>query len=137
MLFDELPIFKGLATKMSWLTERQKMVSRNLSVADIPGEKAYDLKPLSFKDMVQGSAGNLSLTPVRTNVAHLEPPADSSPKAGTFASKAFEVSPNGNSIDTEQQLFNMNDTNSKYALALNLYRKNVSLVKTAIGKPTG
>jgi flagellar basal body rod protein FlgB len=46
------------------------------------------------------------------------------------------VSPNGNAIDLEQQLLQQNENTAAYNTALNLYRKNMAMLRTAIGKPT-
>lgn len=134
-MLNDLGLFQGLTTRIQWLSERQKLIARNLSLADVPGEKTVDLKPLSFQEMMQGKSAAV-MAPTQTNPKHIAPQVEAGGAFGTTKSGGFEVSPNGNAIDLEQQLLQQNENTAAYNTALNLYRKNIAMLRTAIGKPT-
>jgi len=133
MFFNDIPLIRGLGTQMHWLNERQKLVARNLSMADMPGATAVDLKPLTFEQMVRGKSTK-QLPALTTDPRHQKAFIDPNDSADTTKEKNFAKSPNGNSIDSEQQLFNMNQTAAIYNTAVNVYRKNIAMLRTAIGK---
>ena len=41
-----------LRERMTWLNQRQDVLSQNVANADTPGYVARDLKPLDFDDML-------------------------------------------------------------------------------------
>lgn len=133
MFFNDIPLIRGLGTQMHWLNERQKLVARNLSMADMPGATAMDLKPLTFEQMVRGKSGR-QLPAMTTNPLHQKAFIEPNDSADITKEKNFALSPSGNSIDLEQQLFNMNQTSAIYNTAVSVYRKNVGMLRTAIGK---
>jgi flagellar basal-body rod protein FlgB len=133
MFFNDIPLVRGLGTQMHWLNERQKLVARNLSMADMPGATAVDLKPLTFEQMVKGGSTK-QLPALTTNSRHLKAFIDPNNNADMTKEKNFALSPSGNSIDLEQQLFNMNQTSAIYNTAVSVYRKNIAMLRTAIGK---
>jgi flagellar basal-body rod protein FlgB len=45
----------------------------------------------------------------------------------------YEAAPTGNSVVLEEQMMKLAETQMDYRLTTNLYRKNVELLKTAIG----
>jgi flagellar basal-body rod protein FlgB len=47
---------------------------------------------------------------------------------------ATEIKPDGNSVNIEEQMMKMSQIQTEYITLINLYKKNISLFKSAIGK---
>ncbi|WP_417624070.1 flagellar basal body rod protein FlgB [Paremcibacter congregatus] len=136
MDLKSLSLFSSLSQKMNWLTERQKVLAQNVANANTPGYVPKDLKKISFKAQVDQSSAAGGLRMSTTNSRHM---------SGAGAGNAYEIniqeasvkmaSPDGNAVNVEDELIKMSDTQMEYATATNLYRKHVSMLRTAIGKP--
>ncbi len=131
MNLPDVPLFSMLRDRMSWLHQRQDLLSQNVSNADTPGYVARDLKPLNFDDAMRNvSSGTTMMT---TNARHI---AMSPSTAGGFddmASPDVEANPNGNAVSLEMEMIKVSDTQAQFQAAANLYSKAMSLMKTAIG----
>ena len=131
MNLPDVPLFSMLRDRMSWLHQRQDLLSQNVSNADTPGYVARDLKPLNFDDAMRNvSSGAAMMT---TNARHI---AVSPSTAGGFddmASPDVEANPNGNAVSLEMEMIKVSDTQAQFQAAANLYSKAMSLMKTAIG----
>lgn len=133
-MLDNIGLFNGMTGKMNWLSQRQAIVSQNVANADTPGYVPRDLKELDFGAIMKESAGRPSMNPVVTDGAHIN-------KEGGKAARSmeqrtvYEVAPDGgNAVIIEEQLFKSQETAAQYSLMTNLYRKNVNMMKIAIGK---
>jgi len=60
MDLNEIPLFRALGQRMSWLTRRQEVLAQNIANADTPGYVPRDLDPLDFDALVRGSSKRLS-----------------------------------------------------------------------------
>lgn len=125
-----IPLFTMLRDRMSWLNQRQTVLSQNVANADTPGYVAHDLKPLDFNDMLRADqgAGRLAVTDPR----HI---------AVTDATTAFdqqgaasqEYAVGGTSVSLEAEMIKVADTQAQFQAAANLYSKAMTLMRTAIG----
>jgi flagellar basal-body rod protein FlgB len=124
----------GLFTdKMDYLTQRQGVIGTNIASANTPGYKPKDL--VGFDTILQKK---LSVTTsgevVRTNAKHMSGVSGGNGTYKTTTQKdPYEVKPSGNAVVIEQQLTQLAQTNSDYAMVTGLYKKMVGLLKTAIG----
>ena len=50
MNLPDVPLLSMLRERMTWLNQRQDVLSQNVANADTPGYVARDLKPLDFED---------------------------------------------------------------------------------------
>jgi flagellar basal-body rod protein FlgB len=130
MNLEGLGLFHLMGGKMGWLSARQTVLSQNVANADTPGFVAKDLKPFTFKTALQ-TAGSLAVA--RTDSQHLTG-LKSNSLAGTVDSERFETRPDGNAVSLEDQLGKVADTGTEYQMVVNLYRKQIGLIKTAIGR---
>ncbi len=131
MDLGNIPLFKAMMSRMSWLTERQQVLAQNVANADTPNFKARDLKPLSFRDVLSGSTGTLTLAATQAN--HLAAPGG----AGAFrpvVDRSAETSPSGNGVSIEDQMLKVSGTANEFQLMTNLYRRHVAMLKTALGR---
>jgi flagellar basal-body rod protein FlgB len=127
----DMPLLSLLRERMTWLNQRQDVLSQNVANADTPRYIARDLKELDFDRMVgEASSGTKMMT---TNARHI---AISSLHGGKFEDHETpdqESDPNGNAVSLEVQMIKVADTQAQYAAAANLYAKAVRMMKTAIG----
>jgi flagellar basal-body rod protein FlgB len=131
MDLGNIPLFKAMMSRMSWLTERQQVLAQNVANADTPSFKAQDLKAQSFKDMLAGTTNRLSLAATQPN--HL---AGSGPVTAfhSVADRDAVVSPSGNSVSIEDQMLKVSGTANEFQLTTSLYRRQIGMLKTVLGR---
>jgi flagellar basal-body rod protein FlgB len=133
MDLSNLDLFKAIGRKMSWLTQRENVIAQNIANADTPGFRALDIAPLSFKETL-----GAKLAPTTTSAMHLASAANGKGEAKVAAEKKpWEVSPSNNGVVIEEQMMKSSNTATDYQLMLNLYKKNVSMLRTALGRTGG
>ncbi len=136
MDLSNLPII-GLATKrMAWLARRQEVLAQNVANADTPGYMPTDLKPQDFRSMLHPTVQHVELAP----------PQEGDGLAGTIPIRRFrdtreknpyEEKPTGNAVSLEEQLLKVSDTQTNYNLVSTIYKKQIDLLKMAIGRSSG
>jgi len=136
MDLKSLSLFSSLSQKMEWLTERQKVLAQNIANANTPGYVPSDLKKVSFKAHLDQTKATGGLQLRTTEDGHIS--------SGGVSSSRFEITqqdakismkaPDGNAVVLEDELVKMSETQMEYATAVNLYRKHVTMLKTALGK---
>src|ERR1700689_5562976 len=105
MNLPDIPLLSMLRERMSWLNQRQDVLTQNVTNADTPGFVAHDLKPLDFSQELKKpespaqTAGQLRLTdprhiPIPTSAASFE----------DVEVRDSEATPNGNSVSLEQEM---------------------------------
>jgi len=130
MDLHDLPLLSLLRERMTWLNQRQDVLSQNVANADTPRYVARDLKPLDFDRMVGEASGTKMMT---TNARHI---AISSVHGGKFEDHETpdqESDPNGNAVSLEVEMIKVADTQAQYQAAANLYSKAIAMMRTAIG----
>ena len=134
MLLDSIPMLSALRAKMSWLTQRQDVISENVANANTPGYRAKDLAQLSFRDMLQEGARVPESG--RTRAGHLDMSSSRSRGADVVELETqWETTPDGNSVVLEEQMMQISQTQLEYQSAINLYRKSLDMLRTAIRSP--
>jgi flagellar basal-body rod protein FlgB len=118
---------------MTWLNQRQDLLSQNVANADTPGYVARDLKPLDFDQLINQSGTGGATMMMTTNERHiaLSPPLES--KFEDHETPDQEFGSNGNAVSLETEMIKVSETQAQYAAAANLYAKAMTLMKTAIG----
>ena len=135
MDLPDIPLLSMLRTRMSWLNQRQDVLTQNVANADTPGFVAHDLKPLDFSAVLSQaqnpvqSSSQLAVTDPR-HIA-IQAPDDSGFDSMQIADS--EGGPNGNSVSLEQEMIKVSDTQAQFQAATNLYGKALTMMKTAIG----
>ena len=69
MEITDLPLFSMLKQRMTWLNQRQDLLSQNVANADTPKYISRDLKALDFDQMLSGSRST-GTSMMATNVRH-------------------------------------------------------------------
>ena len=133
----DMPLMSMLRQRMSWLNERQNVLSQNVANADTPRFSARDIRQMEFDDILQGAGGvlmpkldNLSTT----NSRHIGIKNTSTGDYAPFDAPDVEASPNGNTVSLEEQMIKISDTQAQFQAATNLYAKAMSMMRTAIGR---
>lgn len=132
MDLSSLPLFQRLSERIGWLNARQKVLAQNIANADTPGYVPNDVVPMDFGDHLKKLA---AVAPDRTDPKHLVgtiPEMDAVAQKRTR--KQYETAPVGNSVVLEEQMMKLSQTQMDYNTVINLYRKHVDLIKTAIGR---
>ena len=121
-----------LKTRMYWLEERQKLLAENVANADSPGYRGRDLKQLDFNAALRSTA---SVTLAATAPGHFGAGGDT--QFAPALRGGFEPTSNGNAVVLEEEMMKVAENQAEYQKTLNLYRKMITLFKTAIGTPGG
>ncbi len=140
MDLKSISLFSSVTQKMDWLTERQKVLAQNIANADTPGYVPRDLKKISFKSHLDQGSSTGALHMQASAEGHMNGNGKTIGDMGSQGepyeqiSKSSMIAQNGNGVNLEDELTKMAETQMEYATAVNLYRKHVSMMKTAIGK---
>ena len=132
MDLNKLDIFRLTNSKMGWLSERQTVLAQNIANADTPGYRAKDLKVPDFSSMLITGA---NVPVAKTSKGHLMGTIKRA-DFRTIQEKSrdiYEMNPNENGVIMEEQLIKVNDSNMNYKLVANIYKKNLSMFKVALG----
>jgi flagellar basal-body rod protein FlgB len=125
MDLTQIPIFKAMAEKLTWLGGRQKVLAENVANLNTPGFHPSDLKPVDFGKLLSGdNAGPLRL--VATSPGHIAAPANG---AAADQQKVALQGP----VQVEEQMMKVSDTATQYAFTTSLYQKQIALIKAALG----
>jgi flagellar basal-body rod protein FlgB len=131
MDLPDVPLLAMLRERMTWLHQRQDVLSENVANADTPGFVAKDLKPLDFEDALSQTGNGASL--VTTNTRHIAITPSHIAKFEDREAPDQESSPNGNSVALEAEMVKVSDTQAQFQAAANIYAKTMTMMKEAIG----
>ena len=131
MNLPDVPLLSMLRERMTWLNQRQDLLSQNVANADTPGYVAKDLKALDFdKALRQAGSGGAMMT---TNSRHIALSPGRASKFEEHDAPDQASNPNGNAVSLEMEMIKVSDTQAQFQAAANLYAKAMTLMKTAIG----
>lgn len=128
-----IPVFRMMSERMSWLTQRQQVLAHNVANADTPGFKPSDIQPPDFDRLLRDAGNRMEVRATRTgHMAGTAPQA----RAGRVEEASSRGSqPSGNAVVLEEEMMKVADTQVQYQVTTNLYRKHVALIRTALGRP--
>lgn len=133
MDLKSVTLFQMAKKRMKWIGQRQEILSQNIANADTPGYRPSDLKPMDFKEIVQKESMQLNMA--KSNEGHL---GGLRKRIRDFAEqkdgRPFETAPGGNAVVLEEQMAKMNETQMKHDLTTRIYKKQIALMRTAIGR---
>lgn len=131
MNLEKLTLFSAVKSRMSWLTQRQEILSQNIANSDTPKYRATDLKPFKFKEILRNEKIQLNMDV--TSASH-QPGRRK--RIRDFAvqrvRQPFETAPNGNNVIIEEQLAKVNETQTKHRLVTQLYKKHLGMITMAV-----
>jgi len=132
MDFSQQPLFAMISQRIGYLTERQKVLAENVANVDTPAFKPRDLKTQTFEQMLQGASSMMGMA--RTNSHHIEPGARNTGPGKSVKDKPVETTISGNAVTLDDELMKLSETAQDHQLATTLYRKNIGMFRTVIGR---
>ena len=131
-------LLNGITSAMRHLGARSQVIAGNIANADTPGFKARTLRAPDFGAMVEGRAGTPQRPTVQvtSRMAELGAGKGTTPQ-GTVDRSVTETKPDGNNVTLEQQLLALGEVQADYATLTSLYRKQMGLIRTALGGRNG
>lgn len=135
MDLSKLGIFRLMRDKMSWHGQRQEVLAQNVANADTPEFRPHDLVDFDFrKEMRKAARMDLAATAPQ----HL---TGTVPKGGDFkdagSRSVYETAPDGNQVVLEEQMMKLGQNAVDYQTITNLYRKQMAMLRMAIGRGGG
>jgi flagellar basal-body rod protein FlgB len=134
MDFGSIPLFRAMSQRMSWLGERQKVLAQNVANADTPRYVPQDLKQQSFRDLLGGSARP---TLAATDEKHFATASRGGERFTLARAKHAEITPSGNRVSLEEEMMKVGETATEHRLITSLYRRQLGMLRTALGRVTG
>jgi flagellar basal-body rod protein FlgB len=136
MDLSQIPLFQMLRGRLSYLSDRQKLIAENVANADTPGYKPHDLKPFSFQAQMQAQATAGASSMAVTQPGHMTPPnARAATAAKPVAIKDSETTLDGNSVVLEEEMLKMGQARMEYDAAISFYQKSLNLIRLAARAP--
>ena len=133
MEFNKIPLFGVIKKRMAWHGQRQEILSQNIANADTPKFSPKDLKPFKFREMIRRETMQVNMD--TSESGHL---GGRRKRLLDFATskerRPFETAPAGNAVVLEEQSAKLNENAIGHRLTSELYRKHLTMIKTAIGK---
>lgn len=117
-VISNLDIFKIYSAMARHSAESQRVAATNIARADEPGYKASEIE--SFQDYLTRTSSSQAM----------------GMEARGFRTHDIEdgASPNGNTVDIEQEVFKAADAVGQHEMAVTVYTKSLDLLRSAIGK---
>lgn len=131
-MLEDLTLFAMAQKSLSYNARREAVLSENVANADTPKYQAKDLAPLSFKDVLTPPAAPIQA--VTTNPMHISPAVEPTTFEAVKDHDPVESKPDGNTVQVDDQMQKIGETKGKYDLAINLFMKHLSMLKTALDK---
>lgn len=129
-------LLTGIGQAMKHLAERQRVVSQNIANSETRGFKAREVETPSFTGLLEAQEGGRPhIAQPRVKVTSGMAALGASRGGNVILdSDISETKPDGNNVTLEDQLLKMGQIQSDFAALTNLYRKQMSLLKTALGR---
>lgn len=140
MDIGKVPLLEVIRKRMGWLTQRQTVLSQNIANANTPGYAPRDLKEPDFAELARAYAHKVPLATTQGN--HLTAGGGLG-GGGLGGDRPYRVevdrdggqaTMDGNRVVLEDEMMKVAETASSYQLATNLYKKHISMIKTALGR---
>lgn len=125
-----IPLFDALAKRMAWLSDRQAVLAENVANADTPGYVPKDLKPLDFRNYLRTATSSVALA--TTQPGHIAVKRDIADTA--VERMRGDSGIDGNRVSAEEEMMKVSQTANDFALTSTLYKANLGIVKTVLGR---
>jgi flagellar basal-body rod protein FlgB len=135
------PLLDGITRSMKHLSERQRVIAENIANSETPRFKAREVNAPDFSALLEAQGGQRGAPRVARPRIHLtagmaamgaRPPQAASDII--MDRQTSETKPDGNNVTLEEQLLKMGGVQADFATMTNLYRKQMGLLKTALGR---
>lgn len=132
MDITKLALFETMRERLTFLSARQTVLAENVANANTPGYAAQDVELPKFDMLAATEAGNTPFM-ATTNPRHIT--ASSSGAEGFRVTRMpdSESTPNGNSVNLEDQMMKISSVQMDYATVTQLYKKALGMLRIAAG----
>ena len=137
MTIQNIALFQALGAKMDYLDTKQKVIAQNISNADTPNYRARELSKVDFGRVLSDVTGNKTVRMASTNSSHMPAVGEISTGKNIKQKVTYEVAPSENSVILEEQMMRANETSIDHTLMMNIMRKNIGMIRTALGQGGG
>ncbi|WP_262695375.1 flagellar basal body rod protein FlgB [Kordiimonas aquimaris] len=142
MDLTSIPLMAAMKKRMQWLHSNQSVLSQNVANADTPGYKGQKLERQDFSGLVDDLSGSSksvkpSMNMRASQAGHMTAGGGMADKADIVEDKDAEESPTGNTVVLEEEMIRVADNQMEYGMMVNLYKKNMGLLKIALGRGGG
>lgn len=130
-------IITGLAGAMRHLGERQTVIAQNIANSETPGYQARELAAPDFGALLDVRSDGHVARPtvaITSGMAALGAHGTAAGSGVIVDAHVSETKPDGNSVTLEDQVLKMGQIQADYATLANIYRKQMALMKIAIGR---
>jgi flagellar basal-body rod protein FlgB len=131
-------LFALISARTRWLAQRHGVLTQNVANADTPDFRPRDLKPAEFGKLLGRSAEAAGPLPLAlTQASHVAGSGTRRQEIDSRRVDGYETAPAGNAVVLDEQLGKLAETQLDYELTTNLYRRQVGMLKTALGSSQG
>lgn len=133
MDITKLPLFETMRERLGFLSARQTVLAENVANANTPGYAAQDVELPDFGALAATEAGRSSPMLATTDPRHI---SASNADPNGFRIKRMpdsESTPNGNSVNLEDQMMKISSVQMDYATVTQLYKKALGMIRVAAG----
>lgn len=122
---------------MDYLDTKQKVIAQNISNADTPNYRAREISDVDFGRVLSDVTGSKKVRMASTNAGHMPAAGEVSKGKNVKQKTTYEVAPSENSVILEEQMMRANETSIDHTLMMNIMRKNIGMIRTALGQGGG
>jgi len=133
MDLQNIALFSAMGAKMNYLSTRQGVLANNIANADTPEYRPRDLTEVDFGAVLTEVTGSRKVRMERTSDGHIMPGGMLGKEDERKVRMTYEVAPADNAVILEEQMVKASQTTMDYNLITNLMRKNIGLIRTALG----
>ncbi len=120
-------LLNAVKARMTWASERQSVLARNIANASTPDFLPSDMNEKKFGAFMKRETAGTSGSGLRGSFA-------ASVRSRTLETIADgETTPNGNGVNLEKQMMKTAENSLDYQQAAGLYRKALGMWRTALG----
>ena len=130
-------LINGLAAAMRHLGRKQQVIAENIANGDTPGYKARTVEGPHFGSLIGIASESRVVARPTVELTSGMAGLGAQARGGTrvrLDKTVSETKPNGNNVTLEDQLLALGQVQADYATTTSLYRKQMALLRTAIGK---
>ena len=134
-----LALIDGLTRSMKALSARQQVIAQNLANSETPAFKARETVAPDFSALLaaqgEGGAGRVARPQVRIS-GGMAALGARQPNGGRIIADGDtgETKPDGNNVVIEEQMLKLGQVQSDFAAVTSIYRKQMTMLKTAAGR---
>ena len=130
-------LFALISARTRWLAQRHGVLTQNVANADTPDFRPRDLKPAEFGKLLGRSAESSRPPLALTQASHVAGSGTRRQEIDSRRVDGYETAPAGNAVVLDEQLGKLAETQLDYELTTNLYRRQIGMLKTALGSSQG